>query len=180
MHRQHGFTVIEIMVVVTIMGVLGVIAYPNIKTAIVNSNLKTVAQSLTSSLKQARSDAMTKRQNTTFQPIVVSGVTKTWSDGWQWQTTSTTLGTSLMPSSNGGAAVSIKLTASGSTTALTDIPMFALPDGYLAKSDGSAFAQDVRFLICMNNYDGELGYDVTLNRFGRVFLARHTSATACQ
>ena len=46
-------------------------------------------------------------------------------------------------------------------------------------SDAAGVSVDITFVVCDSKVSGESGYNVDLNRFGRVLIQRHTSSTTC-
>ena len=60
--RMSGFTVVELMVVLAIMGIMLVAAMPNLVQFTRNSRIKSGAQTVISVLRTARSHAITKRK----------------------------------------------------------------------------------------------------------------------
>lgn len=77
--RSHrGFTLIEAMVVVAMLGIVAAIAAPSFTGFIGTMNAKAAAFDLISDLTTARSEAIKRNADTTLVPI--SG---NWSNGWQ-------------------------------------------------------------------------------------------------
>jgi len=74
-----GFTIIELMIVMAVVGVLVTIAAPNLRDLIVRTRLKTAASDLHASLIVARSEAI--KRNAGMQ-VVPSDATD-WARGWQ-------------------------------------------------------------------------------------------------
>jgi hypothetical protein len=46
-------------------------------------------------------------------------------------------------------------------------------------TDNAGNSVDVVFRICNSQISNETGFDVMLNRFGRILIQRHTNSTAC-
>lgn len=78
-HRRaaRGFTLIELMVVLALVGILVTLAAPSFVQFQRNSRLRTVSSSLVSAINMARSEAM-KRQKFTFVMPRDGG----WNAGW--------------------------------------------------------------------------------------------------
>jgi type IV fimbrial biogenesis protein FimT len=77
-----GFTIIELMIVMVIVGVMVALAGPNIRDLILRIRLKTAASDLHSSLTMARSEAI--KRNAGVQIVPVSAAN--WALGWSVQT----------------------------------------------------------------------------------------------
>lgn len=73
-----GFTIIELMIVMVIVGVMVSLAGPNIRDLIVRTRLKTAASDLHSSLTLARSEAI--KRNAGMQIVPVNAAN--WALGW--------------------------------------------------------------------------------------------------
>ena len=73
-----GFSIIELMIVVAIVGVLSVIALPSMRDTVVSSRMKSLSLDLYSSLALARSEAI-KRNTGSVSMIATGG---SWQNGW--------------------------------------------------------------------------------------------------
>lgn len=76
--RTKGFSLVEMMVVIAVMGILAAIATPAFRDMIQNQRVRNAAAELHSSLALARSEAL--KRNTS---VTVSAIDGNWSNGWQ-------------------------------------------------------------------------------------------------
>ena len=74
---DSGYTLMELMVTITIAGVLLSIAIPNFTSVISSNRLTTYANELVTALNFARSEAIKRGQY-----VVVSKTGTNWEDGW--------------------------------------------------------------------------------------------------
>lgn len=76
--REKGFTLIELMVAISILGVLISLALPNFRTLMINQQIRAAAQELHSSLMLARAEAV--KLNGAVR-VVAEG--SSWQSGWR-------------------------------------------------------------------------------------------------
>ncbi|HYD79733.1 MAG TPA: GspH/FimT family pseudopilin [Paucimonas sp.] len=105
--RSAGFTLIEVIVTLTIAAVLTVLAAPSFKNLITSQRLKTASFDLVTNLTLARSEAIKQNGNVTITPVSTSN----WADGWTVSGSGGTIRTQ--------AAYS-KITITGPTTLVYD------------------------------------------------------------
>lgn len=83
MKKSAGFTLLELMFTVFIASLLFGVAVPSFKTFVLNNRLATQANTVLSSLKLARSEALTRgRQITTCASDNHQSCTGIWHNGW--------------------------------------------------------------------------------------------------
>jgi len=76
--QAHGFTLIELMVIVSIIAILSAIAAPSFRSLIGTMNAKSAAFDLIGDLTASRSEAIKRNQNTTVVPVGGD-----WAKGWE-------------------------------------------------------------------------------------------------
>lgn len=84
--RGLGFTLIELMVTITVLIILAFIAVPNYNSFVANQRIKTASFDVMSTIVLARSEALKRNTNVTVTPTTGSD----WASGW-----SVTAGTTL-------------------------------------------------------------------------------------
>ena len=74
---RSGFTIIELMVVLTVASVLLVVALPGLRDIMIGQQLKSMTFDLTADLILARSEALKRNNN-----VSLSAVSTNWNQGW--------------------------------------------------------------------------------------------------
>ncbi|MCD6025693.1 MAG: prepilin-type N-terminal cleavage/methylation protein [Solimicrobium sp.] len=82
----NGFTLVELLIVLSIVAVLAGLAAPSFSDLIASRSVKSAALELFSSLLRARSEAITRNATVTLAPV--SG---NWQNGWQVISTTNTV-----------------------------------------------------------------------------------------
>lgn len=130
--RAFGFTLVELLIGVTILGVLLSIAMPDIRAWIQNTQVRGAADSVLSGLQRARTEAVTQNVSTEF---------KLTDGGSSWVVT--VLGGATIESrtkKEGSANVSVSTIPAGSTTVTFSNFGFVIPN-----SDATATATQFNF-----------------------------------
>lgn len=87
-HRKdHGFTLIELMVTVLILGILAAAAAPAFTSFVAGQRVKTASFDVMSTMVLARSEALKRNTNITVTPTTGSD----WASGWSVKVGTTTL-----------------------------------------------------------------------------------------
>ena len=76
--KASGFTLLELMIAISVAGVLMALAVPSFKDMIRNTRLTTYTNELVTALNLARSEAIKRGQQ-----VVVSKTGANWENGWQ-------------------------------------------------------------------------------------------------
>ncbi len=76
--RQSGFTLVELLITVALVGVVSVIAVPNVQYLIAIYRVKTAATDLHTMLVLARSEALKRNSSVSITPVNASD----WALGW--------------------------------------------------------------------------------------------------
>lgn len=106
-HRSKGFSLIELLVTVSVIGILAAIAVPNFQSSIQNSKADSEVSDLQRALNYARMEAINRGVNTQVRPSV---------DGLGWNTelkvvvsssTATTAALRIISAMSSGATVTV-------------------------------------------------------------------------
>lgn len=174
MNKQPGFTLIELMITVSIVGILASIAIPNYQTLILNNRMSTQANDFMAAIGLARSEAIKRGtrvslcKSTNNTSCVTSG---NWAQGWivftDGSTVGTKDGTDVILQVHGPLDGSTSFSGSGNTVNYI---------AYGASGYGTALAGTVS--LCPPSPAAVVGRDIVITNTGRAHVSK-PPATAC-
>ncbi len=141
----QGFTLVEMVVVLIILGLIMAISVPSFRNSSARSALKSTTMDLISSINNSRAQAVSLGETATLEASDGSS----WSNGWQM-----TMSSHSSENQNFRARENVSITATGGETTMD------------FRRDGTTSAQ-VTFRICHDEMAGENGREISINRLGR-------------
>lgn len=88
--RQSGFTLVELVIVVTLTAILLIMALPAFGDLIISNRITTQANTIMTTLNYARNEAINRGTDIRIEPLVAGTI---WSAGWRVRTTGATVTT---------------------------------------------------------------------------------------
>jgi type IV fimbrial biogenesis protein FimT len=168
---SRGFTLIELMVTLTLIGVLAGLAVPSYRTFLINQQLSSASTDFLVSMLQARAEALRLGKNVAVLPTTGTS----WSNGWYLSVvdnncalTGSTFGQSAVP----GSFISINTGSSTNSFASASPSFTYAPSGFPYTSCASPY-----FSGSMN---GTLAFFVSATgRERRVIVSNSGRARIC-
>lgn len=131
--RESGFTLLELLMVVVIVGIITTVGVPAMRTAVLTQRVKGAASDISAALNYARSEAV--KRNATVNVVPVDG---TWMHGWTIEVASS--GTVLHTQN-----ALTNISATGPSTGISYVANGRLAGG--AQNFGLSAADDTRAAI---------------------------------
>ena len=160
-HRQAGFTVLELIVVIVVISILAAIAVPNIIDWLPNYRLKSAARDLVSNMQKARMEAVSGNKDVvvTFDGSVTPG----------FYTFNTNKGVNRIDFSSYGSGVDY---GTGNAASNWNGDNFTQPISITYNSRGSSNAGT----IYIQNQNNDICYAITARSSGSIKLRKYNGA----
>lgn len=172
--RSGGFTLLELMVTLTLLGVVTMIALPSFQQAALSSKLTSYANSFTAGLKLARSEAI-KRNATVTMCRSANGTSCAGSGGWEQ-------GWIVFNDANANSSVDGTETRFAYEPATTTDYSITSAGGVYAlnfKGSGLSATTETVTLCRATPTPGNQKRTIDIDATGRSSVTRVTNATAC-
>lgn len=182
MKSIRGFTLIELVMSIAILGILLTVGIPSFQALITNNRIATQTNDFVSSLAHARAEAVRRNAHVTIcRSNTGTGCvsSSSWADGWIVFTDPTGYGTYTSTNSDEILLRVHSALPSGMTLAVSgfensgDYLQF-LPSGLVSGVTGGATASAGTFTLCVTGYKGRT---INFNAIGRVNIT--TMASNC-
>lgn len=171
MKYSQGFTLVELLITVSIISILAVVAAPSFLQTLANQRMKSAAYELSATFAEARYQAalqrVTMNVTTTGSAAVWKAASSSKKADIHWQ---------LIPAGGADALVQSGVDRRVAiTSSLGSISASFLQSGSVATGIPSVvIGQDAFFRVCDSAVNAEEGYTVVLGRFGnsRVYAGK--------
>ena len=188
---QRGFTLLEVLVALTVLSLMIGMGYPGMMNFISNSRMSGAAAAMVAQINHARSEAISKGTYVSLYATSggstsaalgsgFSSSTAGWSDGWRelsrtlvsgsLSSTGTLIAQTRLgydPTKN--ISVRVVRVTTGTNTVDTDTSVFSFNrNGQLVSESGALLSRDVQVWICDAGRTGEKGRRLVVSARGNV------------
>ncbi|WP_175541835.1 GspH/FimT family pseudopilin [Polaromonas sp. YR568] len=178
--RERGFTIIELMVVVAIVGILAGLAAPSFSDLLRRNRLASASSALQVSLSLARSEAV-KRGSDARVTVAANGTAGVWTNGWTvFVDKTTTANAGVGPTADSGTVTRLEVAG------VPSLPVSTAQTGTLKyfSYNGQGRLIDVSGAAVVDRsfwfFDGtSQKYCLVINNTGRVRTTRVEAAQSC-
>ncbi|PTQ90681.1 GspH/FimT family pseudopilin [Agitococcus lubricus] len=172
MQYNKGFTIIELMVTLTIAVIILTMAVPMTQTIQANARVRSVASDFASSLADARAKALLEHRDISFVAISPGDINNLWGAGG-WRATQVINGTVTTVFENRAIPSTVSIAPS------QNLNTFLFDNVTGAVKNAAGAPVNINFTICDGNVDDETGSIINLTSTGRIIVRRDTTNTVC-
>ncbi len=172
MPRSKGFTLVELMIAIAILGIIASIAAPAMGKFIIQQRVSSQANEMMLSLAFARSEAI--KRNASIAVIPATNASTGWSDGW-------CVGPTAIDSCTHAEVLRIFSAASNVTIASNYLATGATRLSFQRDGTACTTCADVPISITSEKLEaaGDLARCISVNRQGRSVVTKVTRDAGC-
>lgn len=164
MKRHTGFTLVELIVTLSLVAILATVGVPNFANFIANNRLTAQANELVTSLNLARSEAIKRSSRVSVcRSNNNTSCSGTWNDGWIVFVDANTAGTVdgtdtvLRSATRPGGAATLSATSTSTGTAINFVQFQAI-----------GLTTDATFALTASGCTGQNSRNITVSTSGRI------------
>lgn len=177
MHPNRGFSLVELMVTIIVLGILVALAAPSFETFLTNARLSSVTNELLTDLALARTESARINRRVTVcasanASSCASSSTTDWSSGWIIFSDGNSNFT--VDSTNGDEILKVKPALS---TGLTLVTSTFPSTGQFQFRPSGAVSNEGRFVLCKSGLTGNYGRRIQVTGSGSIVLTQNQTCS---